>query len=75
MTETILVNSRISRTSVYHTQMCKHVDDIRMQHDKAKLTKGYRTDLTKEQAEQWGLRECKRCKAERTGKKYTEVTV
>jgi len=67
--DTVLVNSRFSRTSVYHTTRCDHVRQIREQ----KAGYGYRTDLTADQCEQWGLRECARCVAARTDQKYTDV--
>jgi len=67
----VLVNSRFSRTSVFHSTACKYVDEFRKQD----AGYGYRTDLTADQCRQWGLRECKRCKADRTGQKYTEVCV
>jgi len=67
--ETVLVNSRFSRTSVYHTTRCKHVEEIREQ----QAGYGYRTDLTADQCEEWGLRECSQCKADRLGGKRTKI--
>ena len=58
MTEQIYVNGYLSRTEVYHTEYCKNVAEIRESRLHGKCM---RTDLSVEQAETWGLRECKRC--------------
>ena len=54
----IYVTTPLNRTEVYHTEYCKHVKEIREtpQHGKC-----LREDLTVEQVEQWGKRECRRC--------------
>ena len=56
----IYVNGYISRTDVYHTEYCKNVAEIR---ETPRDGKCMRTDLSVEQVETWGLRECKRCQA------------
>jgi len=59
MTEIYLLTP-LNRTSVYHTEYCKNVAEIR---ETPQHGKSMRDDLTVEQAEQWGKRECKRCQA------------
>lgn len=56
----VYVATPLNRTDVYHTEYCKNVAEVREapQHGKC-----LRDDLTVEQLQQWGKRECKRCQA------------
>jgi len=56
--ELVTIANPFGRHDVYHTADCHIVDQIAT----FEQNKGIRTDLTREQAEQWGKRECKRCK-------------
>jgi len=58
--ETVILTNPLNKSDVYHTRDCHNVQQIVRTIDKPGGN-GYRDDLTAEQVEKWGKRECRRC--------------